>query len=154
MFLDLISLETVPLWAIAGALGLVYVPAGVVGLVRVRLGYDYSAPRSMFDKLPGYGQRATWAHANGFETFVGFMAAALMAYLTGPHVDPWYFGLSGDQGVAVLCATFLVARVFYNAAYIFDVPVGRSLAFVTGSTAVLGLLGISLWPGLSSSGLT
>jgi uncharacterized MAPEG superfamily protein len=141
-----LSLEAIPLFSVAAAMLLVYLPMGVVGYARARVGYDISAPRAMFDKLPPYGQRATWAHANGFETFGMFTAAALIAYITGPHLDPWYFGLSGDEGVAVLCGVFLLARLIYNFFYIADIPVGRSLSFLAGSLSTLGLLLISLLP--------
>jgi uncharacterized MAPEG superfamily protein len=61
-------------------------------------------PRAMFDKLPPYAQRATWAHQNSFETFMIFAAAALMAYVTGQ-----------DSKAAVTAAiTFVVARLLYS----------------------------------------
>ena len=65
---------------IAAAAALVYAPFLVVALARLQLGYDQAAPRAMFDRLPDYAQRATWAHQNSFETFMLFSAAALMAY--------------------------------------------------------------------------
>lgn len=71
------------LYSIAAAAVLIYLPFLVVGYARARAGYDVSAPRAMFDKLPPYGQRATWAHQNSFEAFMVFAAAALMAYVTG-----------------------------------------------------------------------
>ncbi|MEN9221363.1 MAG: MAPEG family protein [Thermostichus sp. BF3_bins_97] len=141
-----LSLESIPLFSVAAAMFLVYLPMGVVGYARARVGYDISAPRAMFDKLPPYGQRATWAHQNGFETFGMFSAAALIAYVTQPHGDPWYFGLSGEEGVALLCGVFLVGRLCYNLCYIADIPIGRSLSFLAGSLATLGLLLISLLP--------
>ncbi|MCF2970963.1 MAPEG family protein [Synechococcus sp. Nb3U1] len=141
-----LSLEAIPLFSVAAAMFLVYLPMGVVGYARARVGYDVSAPRAMFDRLPPYGQRATWAHENGFETFGMFAAAALIAYITGPHLDPWYFGLTGEEGVAVLCGVFLVARLLYNLCYIADIPIGRSLSFLAGSLSTLGLLLISLLP--------
>ncbi len=141
-----LTLDVIPLLSIAAAMVLVYLPFGVVGYARARVGYDMSAPRALFDKLPPYAQRATWAHQNGFETFGIFTAAALIAYVTRPHLDPWYFGLNGDEAVAVLCAVFLVGRLFYNLAYIADIPIGRSLSYLAGSLATLGLLGISLLP--------
>lgn len=141
-----LSLEAIPLFSVAAAMFLVYLPMGVVGYARARVGYDVSAPRAMFDRLPPYGQRATWAHENGFETFGMFAAAALIAYITGPHPDPWYFGLTGEEGVAVLCGVFLVARLLYNLCYIADIPIGRSLSFLAGSLSTLGLLLISLLP--------
>ncbi|MFQ3614849.1 MAG: MAPEG family protein [Cyanobacteriota bacterium] len=141
-----LPLEAIPLFSVAAAMFLVYLPMGVVGYARARVGYNISAPRAMFDRLPPYGQRATWAHENGFETFGMFAAAALIAYVTGTHSDPWYFGLTGAEGVAVLCGVFLVARLFYNLCYIADIPIGRSLCFLAGSLSTLGLLLISLLP--------
>jgi uncharacterized MAPEG superfamily protein len=68
---------------IAAAAALVYAPFLVVALARLQLGYDQAAPRAMFERLPAYAQRATWAHQNSFETFMLFSAAALMAFVTG-----------------------------------------------------------------------
>lgn len=146
-----LPLEAIPLFSIAAAMLLVYLPMGVVGYARARIGYDMSAPRAMFDRLPPYGKRATWAHANGFETFGMFSAAALMAYVTQPHGESWFFGWTGDQGVAVLCGVFLLARLLYNFCYIADIPIGRSLSFLAGSLATLGLLLISLLPFLQTN---
>ncbi len=143
-------LAAVPLFSVAAAMLLVYLPMLVVGYARAQVGYDLRAPRAMFDRLPAYGQRATWAHENGFETFGMFTAAALMAYITGPHRDPWLFGLTGEEGVALLCVVFLVARLLYNLCYIADIPLGRSLSFLVGSLSTLGLLGISLLPFLQT----
>ncbi|NEP36695.1 MULTISPECIES: MAPEG family protein [Moorena] len=55
------------LYCIVGATVLIYLPFLVVGYSRFKLGYDQSAPRAMFDQLPPYAQRATWAHQNSFE---------------------------------------------------------------------------------------
>ena len=30
---------------------------------------DMKAPRAMFERLPAWGQRASWAHQNSFEAF-------------------------------------------------------------------------------------
>src|SRR5919199_5557088 len=70
------------LYCIVAAAVLIYLPFLIVGYARVKVGYDTRAPRAMFDKLPPYGQRATWAHQNSFEAFMIFAAAALMAYVT------------------------------------------------------------------------
>ena len=61
---------------------LVYAPFLVVAYGRLKVGYDQVAPRAMFEKLPDYAKRATWAHQNSFETFIVFTAACFMAYLT------------------------------------------------------------------------
>ena len=146
-----LPLQAIPLFSIAAAILLVYLPMGVVGYARARVGYDPHAPRAMFDRLPPYGQRATWAHANGFEALDTFAPSALIAYVTGPHPDPWLFGLSGDEGVALLCGVFLLARLLYNFFYIGDIPIGRSLSFLVGSLATLGLLLIGLLPFLGQN---
>jgi uncharacterized MAPEG superfamily protein len=111
------------LYCIAAAAVLIYLPFLVVGYGRVIVGYDMSAPRAMFDKLPPYAQRATWAHQNSFEAFTLFAPAALMAYVTGEHS-------SLAIGAAI---TFIIVRLLYSVFYIFDIPIARSLMFAIGS---------------------
>jgi uncharacterized MAPEG superfamily protein len=72
-------------------------------------------PRAMFDKLPPYAQRSTWAHQNTFEAFMVFAAAALMAYVTGVNS-------STGQLAAI---AFLVARLLYSVFYILNIPLLR-----------------------------
>ena len=62
-----LPVDLVLLSSIIGAVILAYAPFLVVGWGRLQAGYDQSAPRAMFDKLPPYAQRATWAHQNSFE---------------------------------------------------------------------------------------
>lgn len=122
------------LGAIAAAAALIYLPFLAVGYARAKLGYDQSAPRAMFDQLPDYAKRATWAHENAIETFPIFAAAAVISYVTGV-----------ENAVAAWAAiAFVVARTFYPIAYIANVPVLRSLCFATGSTAVIVLFAQSL----------
>lgn len=94
----------------------------MVGYARVSVGYDISAPRAMFDKLPPYGQRATWAHQNSFEAFMIFAAAALMAYVTGVN----------SPTAAWTAIAFLVARLLYSIFYILNIPLLRSLMYAIG----------------------
>ena len=104
------------------------------------LGYNRAAPRAMFDKLPPYAQRATWAHQNSFETFMIFAAAALMAYVTGQ-----------DSKAAVTAAiTFVVARLLYSVFYIANLPLGRSLMFAIGTICSITLIALSLLSANSS----
>ena len=120
--------------SIAAAAALVYAPFLVVALARLQLGYDSSAPRAMFDRLPAYAQRATWAHQNSFETFMLFSAAALMAFVTG--VD------SEAAGWAAIA--FPVARLLFSVFYILNVPLGRSLMFAISSSCTVSLFYFSL----------
>ncbi|MBW4503162.1 MAG: MAPEG family protein [Scytonema hyalinum WJT4-NPBG1] len=122
------------LYSIAAAVVLIYLPFLVVGYARARVGYDMSAPRAMFDKLPPYAQRATWAHQNSFEAFMIFAAAALMAYVTGVN-SPLAIG-------AVIA--FLVARLLYSIFYILNIPVLRSLMFAIGSLGYAVLIVLSI----------
>ena len=122
------------LLAIAVAAVLIYLPYLLVGYARVRVGYDLAAPRAMFDRLPAYAQRATWAHQNSFETFLPFTAAAFMAYVTEVS--------SSTTTSAAL--VFLVARFLYSVCYIGNLPLLRSASFVVGSLATLLLFALGL----------
>ncbi|NEP81638.1 MAG: hypothetical protein F6K17_31580 [Okeania sp. SIO3C4] len=113
---------------------LVYAPFLVVAYGRLKVGYDQGAPRAMFEKLPDYAKRATWAHQNSFETFIVFTAASFMAYLT-----------QQDSILAVGAAVaFVVGRFFYSIFYILNVPIGRSLMFVVSSSSSAILFILSL----------
>ncbi|ARV58453.1 MAPEG family protein [Nostocales cyanobacterium HT-58-2] len=125
---------TIFLYSIAAASILIYLPFLVVAYARVRTGYDISAPRAMFDKLPPYGQRAYWAHQNSFEAFMIFATAALMAYVTGVH---------SPLAVGVVIA-FLMARLLYSIFYILNIPVLRSLMFGIGSLGSATLIVLSI----------
>jgi uncharacterized MAPEG superfamily protein len=129
-----LSTPAMLLYAIATAAVLVYLPFLVVAYGRLQAGYDMAQPRALFDKLPAYAQRATWAHENAFESFVLFAAAALMAYVTGQQS-----ALAGWAAIA-----YVVARLLYPTFYILNVPIGRSLMFLTGSLSITTLIGLSL----------
>jgi uncharacterized MAPEG superfamily protein len=122
------------LYSIAAAAVLIYLPFLVVGYARIRVGYDQSAPRAIFDKLPPYAQRATWAHQNSFEGFMIFAAAALMAYVTGVN-----------SPIAVIAAiAFVAARFLYSIFYILNIPLMRSLMFAVGSLSWGTLFALSI----------
>ncbi|MGB3653491.1 MAG: MAPEG family protein [Rivularia sp. (in: cyanobacteria)] len=110
------------LYCIAIAFLLIYVPFLVVAYARVSIGYDYYAPRTMFEKLPPYAQRATWAHQNSFEAFPIFAAAALMAYVTGVN----------SSLAAWAALSFITARLLYSVFYISNIPLLRSLMYAIG----------------------
>ncbi|MBD1836308.1 MAPEG family protein [Cyanobacteria bacterium FACHB-472] len=126
--------STVLLDCIAAAAVLIYLPFLVVGYARASVGYDTAAPRAMFDKLPPYGQRATWAHQNSFEAFMIFAAASLMAYVAGVNSP-----LAAWAAIA-----FVVARLLYSVFYILNVPLARSLMFAIGSLSSGTLIVLSL----------
>jgi uncharacterized MAPEG superfamily protein len=127
-------IPTLLLGAIAAAAVLIYFPYGVVVYGRAQVGMDVAAPRALFDRLPDYAKRATWAHQNSFETFMPFAAAALMAYVTQVS-SAW----AGWAAIA-----FVVSRFFFSVCYMLNFPPGRSLMFGIGtfSTATLMLLSL------------
>jgi uncharacterized MAPEG superfamily protein len=122
------------LYSIVAAVALIYLPFLVVGYARARVGYDTSAPRAMFDKLPPYAQRATWAHQNSFEAFMIFSSAALMAYVTK---------VNSKEAVYAAIA-YLVARLLYSVFYILNIPLLRSLMFAIGSLSYATLFYFSI----------
>ncbi len=129
-----LSVDVILLYSIVGAVILVYAPFLVVAWGRLRSGYDQSAPRAMFDKLPAFAQRATWAHQNSFEALTIYGLAALMAYATGVESD-W---------AKMAAIAFLVARLLYSVFYILNIPIGRSLMFALGSLCGWTLFALSI----------
>ena len=132
-----LPVPTILLGCLAVAVVLVYVPFIVVAYGRLQSGYDSAAPRAMFDKLPPYAKRATWAHQNAFEALSLFTVAALMAYVTGVQSP-----LAGWAAIV-----FVVARSLYPVFYILNVPIGRSLMFAIGNLCVGTLIVLSLLHG-------
>jgi len=125
-----LSTHALLLYSIAVAAVLVYLPFLLVAYGRLQAGYDTAAPRAIFDKLPSYAQRATWAHQNAFESFGLFAAAALMAYVT--QVD--------SASAAYAAIAYLVARLLFSLFYILNLPLLRSLMFGIGSVAIATLM--------------
>ena len=117
-----LSVSLILLYSIVGAVILAYAPFLVVAWGRLQNGYDQSAPRAMFDKLPAYARRATWAHQNSFEALTIYGLAALMAYATGVESD-W---------AKIAAIAFIVARLFYSVFYIANIPLLRSAMFAIG----------------------
>ena len=129
-----LSVSAILLYSIVAAAISVYLPFLLVGYARAKVGYDTSAPRAMFDQLPDYAKRATWAHQNGFETFMIYSAAALMAYVTGV-----------SSSLAANCAiAFVLLRLLFSLFYITNIPIARSLMFGLGSLCTYTLFGLSL----------
>jgi uncharacterized MAPEG superfamily protein len=129
-----LTVDKVLLYSIIGAVVLVYFPYLWVAYGRFTVGYDVSAPRAMFDKLPAYAQRATWAHQNSFEALTIYSVAALTAYVT-----------KVDSPLAIAAAiAFSIARFLFSLFYILDIPLGRSLMFGIGSACSITLFILSL----------
>jgi uncharacterized MAPEG superfamily protein len=83
---------------------------------------DLSAPRAMFDRLPAWGKRASWAHQNSFEAFSLHAPAALLCLVAGV-----------DAPVAIAAAWLHpLLRLVYVPAYVANVPPLRALCWAAG----------------------
>ena len=127
--LPYVSAANVLLWSVAIAALFIYLPYLAVGLGRFQVGYDMGAPRSLFDKLPDYAQRATWAHQNSFESFALYAPAALMAFVVGMP----------SELVLTSAMLYLISRVTYSLFYILNVPILRSLSWAISMSSIFSL---------------
>lgn len=94
---------------------------------------DLKAPREMFDRLPGWGKRATWAHQNSFEAFGLHAPACLLCLvMAAPVVSaaPW-----------TVTAAWLhpLLRLGYLGAYLGNIAPLRSLCWI-GALLCSGVL--------------
>lgn len=122
------------LYGIAIAGGLVYLPYLVVAYGRLSIGIDMNAPRAMFDRLPDYAKRATWAHQNSFEVFALFVAAALTTYVTNSYSDQ----------TSLYVLVFIAARVLFSLFYILNLPFLRSPMWAVSMVCIGSLFSTSL----------
>jgi uncharacterized MAPEG superfamily protein len=111
----------------------VYVPHVAVAVGRFAAGMDYGAPRSLFDKLPDYAKRGTWAHQNAFEGFGLFAAACLMVYVSG-HYTPY---------AGTLALAHVGLRLGHSGFYIFNIPWARSLCWAGLMYCIAQLMALS-----------
>ena len=94
---------------------------------------DMKAPRAMFERLPAWGQRASWAHQNSFEAFTLHAPAALLALIAVLHSGPL-------QGLAIPAALIQPAlRLVYLPAYVANIPPLRGLCWA-GALICTGIL--------------
>ena len=119
-------------WSLVLAAAVLVVSMVPLGAARSQSNFtlaDLAAPRAMFERLPAWGQRASWAHQNCFEAFVLHAPAALLCLLVGVSA-PW-------AAAAALCHPLL--RLVYIGAYVANKPPLRSLSWATAlfCTAIL-----------------
>ena len=83
---------------------------------------DLAAPRAMFERLPAWGRRASWAHQNCFEAFTLHAPACLLALVAGVSAP------------IAMAAAWLhpLLRLLYIGAYVGNVPPLRGLCWASG----------------------
>ena len=104
-------------------------PVLTVAVAKYARGYDNANPRAWLERQEGYRRRADYAHRNHFEAFPFFAAAVIIAQLQQ----------APQAAIDTLALTFVVARLIYTFAYLFDYALLRSLAFVAGYASIIGL---------------
>ncbi len=124
-----VLLLAIPLAAVT-----VYLPYMVVAYGRFQVGFDPSAPRALFDKLPDFAKRATWAHQNSWEVFALFVAGALMVYVTG----------KASLTTSITVLIFLLSRVLFSLFYILNLPWLRSPMWLVSIVCCASLMSTSL----------
>ena len=83
---------------------------------------DMAAPRAMFERLPAWGRRASWAHQNSSEGFTLHAPACLLALVSGTTAP-----------AAILAAwLFPLLRLIYIGAYVGNIPPLRGLCWASG----------------------
>jgi uncharacterized MAPEG superfamily protein len=85
-------------------------------------GYNNNHPRAQQAKLTGFGARALAAHENAFESLIIFAPAVLLAIATQ----------NTGSFIEQLAITHVVARVFYNIAYLANIGTIRSVIWAVG----------------------
>ena len=99
---------------------------------------DLGALRLMFDRFPAWGKRASWAQQNSFEAFTIHAPAALLAVVAV---------LSGQTLPSIAVAVALAhpgLRIVYIIAYLFNISIARSLAWLLGLLCSGILYGVGL----------
>jgi len=136
------ALSSAPyLWSLVLSFGALLVSIVLLYIARFssRLEFkDLGSLRSMYDRFPAWGKRASWAQQNSFEAFTIHAPAALLAVVAV---------LSG-QALPVISVVVAwahpVLRVAYIFAYLFNVPIARSVAWFLGLLCSGILYGVGL----------
>ena len=95
--------------------------------------YNNSAPRAQSEKLHGVSRRALWAEQNSFEILPGYIAAIVVAHMTGAN----------QAYIDLLALLFISSRALYAQCYLMNWATLRSIVWVAGLGCIVGLFAIS-----------
>ena len=95
--------------------------------------YNNSAPRAQSEKLHGVSRRALWAEQNSFEILPGYIAAIVVAHMTGAN----------QAYIDLLALLFISSRALYALCYLMNWATLRSIVWVAGLGCIVGLFAIS-----------
>lgn len=116
-------------WSLVLSLGTLLISIILIYIARFQAKLeikDLAALRTMFDRYPAWGKRASWAQQNSFESFTIHAPAALLAVIASFN----------GQTLPVITLYAALAhplfRVTYISAYVFNVPLARSVSWMLG----------------------
>ena len=116
-------------WSLVLSLGTLLISIILIYIARFQAKLeikDLAALRTMFDRYPTWGKRASWAQQNSFESFTIHAPAALLAVIASFN----------GQTLPVITLYAALAhplfRVAYISAYVFNVPLARSVFWMLG----------------------
>ena len=92
--------------------------------------YDNDRPRAALARAEGRAQRAHWAEQNALEAFPPFAAGVIIAHVTGG---------AEQLTINVLASVFIVASIIHGLAYVNDLGLPRSFAWLAGFASMIGL---------------
>ena len=117
------------IWSLVLSAGMVILSIAPLYVARFQSQFeisDLASLRSMFDRYPDWGKRASWAQQNSFESFTLHAPAALFAVVT----------VLNGQTLSSLAVAAAIAhpilRAIYVVAYISNIPPLRSLCWALG----------------------
>jgi uncharacterized MAPEG superfamily protein len=109
-----------------------FLPIFWAGYAKMSSGFsmkDNASPRTFMESLKGKAQRANWAQANAWEAFAPFAAAVIIANIC--QANP--------QRIDLYAGTFIIARILHGIFYIADLARMRSVVWMIGIAATIGL---------------
>ena len=116
-------------WSLVLSLGTLLISIILIYIARFQAKLeikDLAALRTMFDRYPAWGKRASWAQQNSFESFTIHAPAALLAVIASFN----------GQTLPVITLYAALAhplfRVAYISAYVFNVTLARSVFWMLG----------------------
>ena len=124
-----IASATPYVWSLVLSLGTLLISIVLIYIARFQAKLeikDLAALRTMFDRYPAWGKRASWAQQNSFEAFTIHAPAALLVVMAS------FNGETLPANTIYAAMAHPVFRVAYISAYVFNVPFARSAAWMLG----------------------
>ncbi|MEN1834733.1 MAPEG family protein [Pseudomonas lijiangensis] len=129
---------TVAFWCVLIAILLPIVCAAIAKIGSGRYTNRHNRdPRSFLDSLEGFPRRAHAAQLNSYEITPAFAAAVIIAHIAGN---------AQLVTIDVLAVLFITSRLLYIIFYVADLATMRSVVWLIGLAAIVGMFVASAFP--------